>query len=45
MSLTTRLWHEEDAVHIWDMVNDLDAATSLDALFSAMMAAPRNSPR
>ena len=45
MSLTTRLWHEEDAVHIWDMVNDLDTAASLDALFSAMMAAPRNSQK
>ena len=43
MSLTKRLWHEEEAANIWDMVNDLDAAMSLDALFSTMAAAPKNS--
>jgi hypothetical protein len=43
MSLTTRLWHEENAAQIWDMVNDLDAAPSVDTLFAAMATAPKDS--
>jgi 2-methylcitrate dehydratase PrpD len=41
MSLTTRLWREDDAADIWDMVHDLDKAGSVDALLSAMAKAPR----
>ena len=41
MSLVTRLWREKDAAQIWNMVNDLNSAMSLDALFAAMTAAPK----
>lgn len=41
MSLATRLWREDDASRIWDMVRDLDKAGSVDALLSAMAKAPR----
>jgi len=40
MSLTTRLWHENDAAQIWELIGALDEAESLDALFSAMAKAP-----
>jgi len=43
MSLATRLWREKDAAQIWNMVNDLNSAMSLDALFAAMTAAPKRS--
>jgi hypothetical protein len=38
--LTTRLWHEDDAARIWEMIRGLDEAESPDALFSAMAKAP-----
>ena len=41
MSLTTRLWREDDAAKIWKMIHDLDKAESVDALLSAMATAPR----
>ena len=40
MSLTTRLWHEDNAARVWEMVRDLDQAEPLDALFSAMVKEP-----
>ena len=40
MLLTTRLWHEDDAAQIWEMIRGLDEAESPDALFSAMAKAP-----
>ena len=43
MSLTTRLWHENDAAQIWELIGALDEAESLDALFSAMAKAPLTS--
>lgn len=42
MSLTTRLWREDDAARIWDIINGIDQADSLNSLFSAMANAPRN---
>ncbi|WP_370400426.1 MmgE/PrpD family protein [Sulfitobacter sp. JB4-11] len=41
LSLTTRLWQEDAAVRIWDMVMDLESAPSLDPLFAEMAHAPR----
>jgi 2-methylcitrate dehydratase PrpD len=43
MSLTTRLWREDDAARIWDMVHDLEKVESPAALLSAMADAPKNS--
>lgn len=43
MSLTTRLWREDDAARIWDMVHDLERVESPAALLSAMADAPKNS--
>ncbi len=40
MSLTTRLWHEDNAARVWEMVRGLDQAKSLDALFSTMAKEP-----
>jgi len=41
MSLTTRLWREEAAARIWDMVMALGTAPSLDAILQEMAQAPR----
>ena len=40
MSLTTRLWHEDNAARVWEMVRDLDQAEPLGALFSVMVKEP-----
>ena len=36
VSLTTRLWHEDNAARVLEMVRGLDQAVSIDSLFSAM---------
>jgi 2-methylcitrate dehydratase PrpD len=41
LSLTTRLWREDAAARIWEMVMALRTAPSLDALFREMAQAPR----
>lgn len=41
LSLTTRLWREDSAVRIWEMVMELGTAASLDPLHNEMTHAPR----
>jgi hypothetical protein len=41
LSLTARLWREDAAIRICDLVMDLPHAPSLDPLFSEMAGAPR----
>lgn len=45
LSLTTRLWREDAAIRIWDLVMSLVDAPSLDPLFSQMARAPREPSR
>jgi len=40
LSLTTRLWREDAATRIWDMIVELGASPSLDDLFKEMAHAP-----
>ena len=41
LSLTSRLWREDAAIRIWDMVMDLGTTRSLEPLFTEMTHAPR----
>ena len=41
LSLTTRLWREDAAIRIWEMIMELKTAASLDPLWSEMAQAPR----
>ena len=41
LSLATRLWREDAAIRIWDMVIEIDAAPSLEPLFTEMARASR----
>ena len=41
LSLTTRLWHKNAAIRVWDKIMALSSATSLDDVFTEMAQAPR----
>jgi 2-methylcitrate dehydratase PrpD len=41
LSLATRLWREDAAIRIWDMVIEIGAAPSLEPLFTEMARASR----
>ena len=40
LSLTTRLWREDAAIRIWDMVMEIGHAPSVEPLFAEMAKAP-----
>lgn len=42
LSLTTRLWREDAAIRIWDMMMDIAAAPSVGPLLKEMAHAPRH---